>query len=293
MALSFFTGPALSEPCLTARHIELPAGPEKTTPPVCISAGQATVFSFDAPLEPGSVTVERAESFAQVERGPSMLKLKPSERLPLGEPLRLTVRFADGAEPTSATFTLVAHAALAEPFVDVHRQTRTVEAYQQELRAKEQEIRQLREENARLRADKVEPGGLRGLWASRLMREEGVATKNVFATLTESPAPPFRVRLVRSYRSASRVAVLVELHTAMMGAPTWTAGGATLTREGKRNEALKLLPLWQEAPVDWEIQRGVMVEAEATADEARGTFTLKLWEEGGTRTVTLRGVTFP
>lgn len=37
----------------------------------------------------------------------------------------------------------------------------------------------------------------------------------------------------------------------------------------------------------------MVVEAEATAEEARGTFTLKVWEAGGTRTVTIGGVTFP
>jgi hypothetical protein len=39
--------------------------------------------------------------------------------------------------------------------------------------------------------------------------------------------------------------------------------------------------------------RFVMVEAEALPGEAQGTFTLKLWDRGGTRTVTLDGVTFP
>ncbi len=50
-----------------------------------------------------------------------------------------------------------------------------------------------------------------------------------------------------------------------------TAEGATLTREGER----------------------IIIEAEASAKEARGTFTLKLWEAGGARAVVLGGVTFP
>jgi hypothetical protein len=36
-----------------------------------------------------------------------------------------------------------------------------------------------------------------------------------------------------------------------------------------------------------------MVEAEALPGEAQGTFTLQLWDRGGTRTVTLDGVMFP
>lgn len=35
------------------------------------------------------------------------------------------------------------------------------------------------------------------------------------------------------------------------------------------------------------------VEAEALPSEAQGTFTLKLWDRGGMRTVTLGGVAFP
>jgi hypothetical protein len=35
------------------------------------------------------------------------------------------------------------------------------------------------------------------------------------------------------------------------------------------------------------------VEAELPQVEARGRFTLKLWDASGTRTVTLGGVTFP
>jgi len=36
-----------------------------------------------------------------------------------------------------------------------------------------------------------------------------------------------------------------------------------------------------------------MVETELLAQEARGTFTLKLWDANGGRLVTLGGVTFP
>lgn len=36
-----------------------------------------------------------------------------------------------------------------------------------------------------------------------------------------------------------------------------------------------------------------MVEAEAMPDAAHVTFTLKLWDSGWLRTITLSGVTFP
>ncbi|SES70872.1 hypothetical protein SAMN05443639_1013 [Stigmatella erecta] len=37
----------------------------------------------------------------------------------------------------------------------------------------------------------------------------------------------------------------------------------------------------------------MLIEAEATEAETRGTFTLKLWDAEGTRSIVLTGVTFP
>jgi hypothetical protein len=37
----------------------------------------------------------------------------------------------------------------------------------------------------------------------------------------------------------------------------------------------------------------VVIEAEATEVETRGRFTLKAWDEDGTRTIILTGMTFP
>lgn len=87
---------------------------------MCISPGQTTAFSFDSQLAPGSVSVEEAERFTKVEPGPSTLKLVPSEKVPIGRQLRVTVRFADGAAPSSAAFVLVAHAAQSASLVEVH-----------------------------------------------------------------------------------------------------------------------------------------------------------------------------
>jgi hypothetical protein len=58
---------------------------------------------------------------------------------------------------------------------------------------------------------------------------------------------------------------------------------------------LPVWPVWLEEPVTLgeEGARFVMVEAEALPGEVQGAFTLKLWDRGGTRTVTLEGVMFP
>jgi hypothetical protein len=39
--------------------------------------------------------------------------------------------------------------------------------------------------------------------------------------------------------------------------------------------------------------RRVVIEAEATEAETRGSFTLKVWDADGTRSVIVTGVTFP
>jgi len=50
------------------------------------------------------------------------------------------------------------------------------------------------------------------------------------------------------------------------------------------------LGVWQETADQTHV---VMVEAGADPKEAQGTFTLKLWEHGGARPITIQGITFP
>jgi uncharacterized protein (TIGR02268 family) len=292
LALVLLAGPALAAPCLPVRHIEIPAVPAREVQPVCISTGETTVFSFDADIAPESVTLEGADLFTKVEPGPSTLKLVPSEKVPPGKELRVTVRFADNAAPSSASFVLVAHAAEATSLVEVHRQKRTAKSLQQELKATKEEARQLREENTRLRADKESPGGLTGLLASGVMGKEGVASKDLTRDFTQPPTNPLTVGVVTDYRSTGRVALELWLLNPE-GAPAWTAEGAALTLEGKRGGALKVLKVWQEKPIPPGKDRRVVVEAESPPDGARGPYTLKLWEADGARTVTLSGVTLP
>ncbi|MFY0580892.1 hypothetical protein ACN28S_47570 [Cystobacter fuscus] len=56
---------------------------------------------------------------------------------------------------------------------------------------------------------------------------------------------------------------------------------------------MKEAKVWQLAPIPPGQTDLVMVETELLAHEARGTFTLKLWDENGDRLVTPGGVTFP
>jgi hypothetical protein len=62
---------------------------------------------------------------------------------------------------------------------------------------------------------------------------------------------------------------------------------------GPQGVGLKVVRMWQPKPLVPGAQRRLVVEAEATAAQARGTFLLTLEEAGGPRILTVRGVTFP
>jgi uncharacterized protein (TIGR02268 family) len=276
------------------RHVELPAVPTGGLPAVCISPGRPTLFSFDVELVAGSLSLEGLDGFSLVDQGKSTLKLVPSERLTAGRRLPMTVRFKDSEAPTSAAFMLVVLATQAEPLVNVHRQVRSAESYEQELEETKAKVRQLTEENTRLRAEKGGPGGLIGLRASGIMEKGGVAAHLIPLNTPPSAATnAARVSRVTAYRSATRAAVEVVL-ALPEDAPPWTPASATLALQGRKGVELKVVTIWQPEPLAPGLskKRSVFVEAEAPAD-VTGTFTLKLWDASGTRTVTLSGITFP
>lgn len=96
---------------------------------------------------------------------------------------------------------------------------------------------------------------------------------------------------VWSYRSHTRVAVELRLQL-LSGEQPWVAEGAMLVDAHGRE--VPVLPLWQSAPVaPGPSFQSVVVEAEATAKEAQGPYTLNLWDMGGARSVTVEGVVFP
>ncbi len=72
----------------------------------------------------------------------------------------------------------------------------------------------------------------------------------------------------------------------------WRAAGAELVGPGRH--ALRVHPPWQREPLRSEAEDArVVIEAEATETESRGSFTLKVWNEDGTRSLIISGVTFP
>ncbi len=284
--------PRLPDCDAAQERIDLPAEPEGKVYEVCISPGLGTMFVFFAgALLPQGVTLEGSERFTVMEAGKSSLALLPSDNVVPGERLKLTVRFVGEEAPASASFLLVVHPARAARQVEVFRQTRTLASYQQAEREKEAQVQQCREENSRLRAECGLGRGLTGLLASGLVDDDGVVPRDLRYRVTRHPANPFAVVKVVSYRSKGLVAVVLVLEVPE-GASPWKALGAELTVPGGRR--LRVWPPWQRDPISFDTEdRRVVIEAEATEAETRGTFTLKVWDADGARSIVLTGVTFP
>ncbi|QDE69483.1 hypothetical protein BHS09_22260 [Myxococcus xanthus] len=297
--LMLLSGAATAQPSSTAaspevRRVELLAEPSEAMPPteVQISPRVSTTFEFDAALDPAKVVLEGEKRFSLVDLGRSTLRLVPSEQVLPGERLRLTVLFQDGSVPRGAAFVLVTHPARAERLIEVWRQPRTAESYQQEAMAARAETQQCHEENARLRVEHEGPGGIAGLLATGIIKEEGVDAKFILVNkeLHQHPGNAARTLRAWSYRAPARVAISVEFEN-LDAANPWSAEGASLV--SRTGASLKILTVWQKAPITRAPRGRVVVEAEATPDAARGTYTLKLWGPGGLRAITLSGVTFP
>ncbi|RKH22066.1 DUF2381 family protein [Corallococcus praedator] len=276
---------------LSIRRIELVSDDAQPAAEVAVSPGLSTVLIFDSEVSREGLTLEGRERFAVVDAGLTTLRLVPSEKISAGERLKLTVRFLDGSAPASATFVLVAHPARSEALIEVYRRKRSVETYQEEVRQARIEAMQCREENERLRAERGAPDGLTGLISTEVLSGRGVDFRDVTKGVTQGPAGAASKHNVYAYRAARRVVVEVTLKYVGDAQP-WTAVGATL--RSKTNEELKVLQVWQSGPVapGSDTQR-VVVEAEAASESPLGSFTLKLWDADGRRTVTLGNVTFP
>jgi len=273
------------------RRIELTGDAAGQVHEVGVGQGLTTAIIFHgATIDRGGVMLEGHER-VRLSVAEDTLLLIPSERSEPGERLRLDVPFQGTAAPASITFVLVVHPAEAERQVEVFRQPRTAESLRAEVREKDAQLQQCREQVASMRSEAKQPGGLRGLLASGVVDNSGLAAKQVNATTVPSPSNALALMSAWTYRSASRVAVEVELaHSA--GAAPWTVEGAALTNEA--GQSLRVLPVWQSESITPDSRPlRIVVEAEASGKEARGPFTLKLWEAGGKRAVTLGNITFP
>lgn len=247
-----------------------------------------TLLLFDTPVARAELAGE--ERFTRVRLAGDTLTLMPSTSVEDSEELRLTVHFADGAAPASATFRLVPHPTLADRQVEVHRQARSADSLHAELLEKEEELRRLRSELARMEAAQNLPDGLTGMLATRQLDENGVRARWRREQLVLHPRNALNVVNATTYRAAAQVAVAVDCERLRGGEP-WEARGATLVpREGA---ALRVLRVWQAAPTTPDMSSQFIVEAEATDTMSPGPYTLTVWAEGDKRSVILGNVMFP
>jgi uncharacterized protein (TIGR02268 family) len=261
---------------------------------VCISPDETTTFVIDSRLSAGAVEFQpegRLADSAQGKEGLTLHVIPKGDFLP-GERVRVTVRFADGAAPASATFWLVGQAAKVTRRVEVFREPRPAGALKREAAEARAEARQCQEDKARLLAERKEPGGLMG--AAWLERENPVASGFITHNLKQHPANALRTEAARSYSQPKGEthpgSVAVSLQFLNPGAEPWTAAGAMLKDStGAEVE----LSAWQESAIAPDSLGFVMVGVEREPGQLACPCTLKLWEAQGPRTATLGNVTFP
>ena len=150
-------------------------------------------------------------------------------------------------------------------------------------------------EQERTRPEGPRPSGITDLFDAGLVGEgKGVVVRHIINDVTQGPDEMLSVKKAWSYRAEPRSLVAVELWVLNTSPLPWTADGVEgaelVSTQGVR---LRVVRVWQRTPAEPGALAQLVVEAEATVEQSRGTFLLKLGEAGGPRTLTVRGVSFP
>jgi uncharacterized protein (TIGR02268 family) len=258
---------------------------------ICVSPGLLTGFVFDSMA---MVDLQDELRFAEVTRGRTAISFMPPKDMEPGERLRLTAHFTEGVSD-SITFVLVAHEGQATRQVEVYRDKRTRESFQQEVnqeRARNQrlqeQLEQLQRELVLLRTECDDPEGLRRLILSRSMVHMGVTALRIMGDSKTRPQGPLVMNEGTSYRSSKRVAVAVVLGNSSLEA--WTAHEALLM--DAKGKEWKVVSLWQAAPIAPGSEGLVVVEVNAPPEELRGEVTVIL-REAGPRGISIAKVPIP
>jgi uncharacterized protein (TIGR02268 family) len=294
-------GPGVEAPMPTCgadtRHLDLTVDTARRAHEVCIRPGRSTSFFFNAKL--ARVELAGRERFRVIEDEVGFT-LVPTWALPDGERVPVTVFFLDGVAPASITFSLVVHPSEAARQVEVTLSPRSLASCLEGEKQALEEVQQCRQEKARLEAESNGKVGLTALLAQKLVGKGGIVVKDIFEMVTARPSNTLISAGASSYRSDTgrgegghkvvRLAVEQELRNG--GSTPWTFASAVLV--GPKGLELKALDVWPLEPIASGKMGRVVVEMEATEEEARGTFTLKLWsQEGSGRGEFFDGVTFP
>jgi uncharacterized protein (TIGR02268 family) len=243
-----------------------------------------TNFIFDARAE---VELQDEARFAAVSRGRNTVSILPPRDMAPGERLRFTALLGDGKSQQSVTFLLVAHSGQATRQVEVYRDQRTPESYQQELAQERAKYQRLREELERMRVQLERSGGLRGLIASKVVSKTGVQTRLLKAMRGPLENGLF-LRKGFSYRTDQAVAL--ELWVANFSSEPWMTSDVSLV-DARGNE-LQGLKLRQDSPIAPGSDGLVLLELAASRKDVRGELTVTLGD-GGARSIAIPRVVFP
>jgi uncharacterized protein (TIGR02268 family) len=299
LVLALFAGAAQAAElppvrCTVAPRIDVSADSMGQESEVCVSPDEPTAFIFDSRVTLGAVEFQpesRLADWAQGKEGLTLHVIPRGNYLP-GEKVRVTVRFADGSAPASATFWLVGHAARGARRVEVFRQPRPADVLKKEKDEAQAEARQCQEDRTRLLAERKEPGGLMG--AAWLARQGEIESKDISLGLKKYSANALRALKATSYNQTQGEAhpgsMAVRLLLANPGAEPWTVAGAVL------KDAMGVeveLSAWQEAAIAPGSKGFVVMGVEKEPGQLACPCALKLWEAQGPRTVTLGNVMFP
>jgi len=281
--------------CVTTARFDLTAGSPVGAPEVCASADETTTFVFDSRVAVGAVEFqsgERLAHWALGQDGLSLYAIPKADYLP-GERVKVTVRFADGAAPASASFWLVGHASRGTRRVEVFRQPRPPDVFKKERDEAQAEARQCQEDKARLLAEREAPDGLMGaVW---LERAGVVSSDRISRLVRRRPANALGLDEAWSYTYTPTdeihpASVAVHLRLNNLGGEPWMPAGAALVDSaGEQVEFAR----WPLAPIPANGAGAVVVGIEWERAQLRCPCTLKLWEAQGPRTVILENVTFP
>jgi uncharacterized protein (TIGR02268 family) len=265
-------------------RVELPPQTSGRTWEICANADSPVVLVFDPPLPARARVDMMPEARLVASQGLELLTFLPVPSYQPGERTTVTVHFEDALEPESVSFVFVGHSDRAVSQIRITRHARVPKPGEQQVLSHGECLDEL----ARLRSETGRFDGLRSLLATELMNRTGVSSRFVSkASPLEGSALKFMQ--AATYRSKRRVAVEVKLHF-LQGEP-WTVAGALLM--GSKGEQLTSLPPWNTGPLGSSAKEGwVVVEFEATKEQAQGVFTLNIWDESG-RTAAVGEVSFP
>ncbi|MFY0563657.1 DUF2381 family protein [Archangium lansingense] len=282
-----------------ARRLELTVENAREQHPVHVSPRHSTHLVFDVPLQPGGVEVDERWVKKAVNEAEGMVTLRLAGIPPPDEPLSVTVRFAEAQGPERVTFRLRVHPIRGEHEVQVVRQPGVCASSHQEARRQRERAERCEAARERERTGPEAPRleGFSDLVDAGLVgKGAGIVGRMLERSkdFTQRPGETLVVKEAYSYRVEVQSRVVAELHVDSTDTRPWVAAGAgaaeLVNEQGVR---LKVVRVWQPEPLVAGTRRLLVVEAEATVEQARGSFRLELGEAEGARTFTVRGVSFP